>query len=224
MRLVKNVLFLLSFLLPWCVRRRVLVCALGYAIDPTARIGLSWIRPRRLVMGRQARIGHLTVCKSIDLLEMGESSIIGNGNWITGWPRDGGAHYAHEPERSPRLTLGAHSAITCRHIVDCTDAITIGPFATVAGYRCQLLTHSIDLAKGLQASKPIVIQAYCFVGTNAVILGGSVLPDHSVLGAQALLNEAYQEPYVLYAGVPAVPRRKLSADLGYFTRQTGPVT
>ena len=55
------------------------------------------------------------------------------------------------------------------------------------------MTHSIDLAAGRQASAPVVIGEYGFVGTNCVLLGGSVLPERCVLGAKSLLNKAWTE-------------------------------
>jgi acetyltransferase-like isoleucine patch superfamily enzyme len=119
------------------------------------------------------------------------------------------------------LTLGAHAAVTKSHHLDCTDRIDIGAFTTLAGYRSQLLTHSIDLAHNRQDAAPIVIGEYCFVGTAVVVLGGARLPARSVLGAKALLNHAHVEPGWLYAGVPARPVQALPEDAAYFRRTTG---
>src|SRR3712207_7972137 len=51
---------------------------------------------------------------------------------------------------------------------------TLFPYTTL--FRSQFLTHSIDLLENVQRSRPIKIGKFCFVGTNSVILGGSVLP------------------------------------------------
>jgi acetyltransferase-like isoleucine patch superfamily enzyme len=120
-----------------------------------------------------------------------------------------------------KLVIGKHSAITSRHIIDCTNFIRIGEFSTIAGYRSQLLTHSIEIDKNRQWSKPIEIGDYSFVGTNTVILGGSSLPSFSVLGANSLLNKDFKDRYSLLAGVPAVPRRSLPSTYGYFKRKKG---
>jgi acetyltransferase-like isoleucine patch superfamily enzyme len=72
-----------------------------------------------------------------------------------------------------------------------------------------------------QSSAPVTIGDYAFVGTDCVLLGGSSLPDHSVLGAKSLLNKQYSEPFWLYAGNPARPVNRLSEDMGYFRRQVG---
>jgi acetyltransferase-like isoleucine patch superfamily enzyme len=99
--------------------------------------------------------------------------------------------------------------------------VSIGAFTTVAGYRSQLLSHSIDLQQNRQHSEPITIGAHCFVGTACVILGGSVLPDHSVLGALSLLNKPHTEPWSLYAGHPARWMKAIDSQAAYFNRSQG---
>ena len=193
----------------------------GFNIHPTARIGFAWIFPERLIMEANSSIGHLTLCKNIALLHLGESVIIGRGNWITGFPLGPSPHFASETERRPELIVGAHSAITHRHLIDCTNRITIGKFTTFAGFQSQMLTHTIDLQVNRQTSAPISIGDYCFIGTNSVLLGGSAVPDYSVVGAKSLVNKAFTETHQLYGGVPARALQALPADYAYFTRTTG---
>lgn len=221
---------LFSVLLPWSVRRDFLQKQFGYTIDPTARIGLAWIFPDRLIMEAHTSIGHLTVCKSISLLHLREYALIGRGNWITGFPlprRQSAVatapspHFASEKERRPELIVGEHSAITHRHLIDCTNTITIGKFTTIAGFQSQMLTHRIDLELNRQVSAPVRVGDYCFLGTNCVLLGGSVLPDYCVLGAKSLLNKAFSETHQLYGGVPARQLQPLPHDYAYFHRTTG---
>lgn len=212
---------LIACLLPWPLRRRWLERAFGYRIDPTARIGLAWIFPEALEMGPHSSIGHLTVAKGLALLRLGAHASIGRGCWITGFPVGGERHFRHLPERRPELLVGDHSAITNRHLIDCTASVSLGEFSTFAGFSSQILTHSIDLAANRQSAAPVRIGRYCFVGTNSVLLGGSVLPDYCVLGAKSLLHRAQTETHTLYAGTPAVAVKSLPADLAYFQRQVG---
>jgi acetyltransferase-like isoleucine patch superfamily enzyme len=210
-----------TLLLPWRLRRWVLVHGFGYYIHPTARIGFSWIFPRHLSMGEDARIGHLTVAINLDRMVLGSSATISRGNWITGFPRDGGRHFAHRTDRDPALVMGDHSAITKHHHLDCTDRIEIGAFSTIAGYGSQLLTHSIDLELNRQDAAPIRVGEHCFVGTDVVILGGARLPDRSVLSAKAVLDKAYEHPGWIYVGAPARPMLPVADDAAYFRRTTG---
>jgi UDP-3-O-[3-hydroxymyristoyl] glucosamine N-acyltransferase len=172
-------------------------------------------------MDEDSRIDHLTVCKNIDLLHLKAHASIGRGNWITGFPLGPSRHFADEKDRRPQLIVGEHSAVTHRHLIDCTNSVTIGKFTTVAGFQSQIVTHSIDIEKNCQTSASVRIGDYCFVGTNCVLLGGSALPDFCVLGAKSLLNKSFTESHQLYGGVPARPIQKLSPDCKYFRRTEG---
>jgi acetyltransferase-like isoleucine patch superfamily enzyme len=218
---VKRILMLLSFALPWEMRRSFLEKQFGYQIHASCRIGFSWIFPTRLIMEEGSQIGTLTVCKNIALLHVKAHASIGNGNWITGFPLGPSPHFAHEQDRQPQLIVGEHAAITHRHLIDCTNSVVIGKFTTMAGFQSQILTHSIDLEKNRQSSGPVRIGDYCFVGTNCVLLAGSALPDFCVLGAKSLLNKAFSESHQLYGGVPARAIEKVSPDFEYFRRTKG---
>ena len=208
--------------LPWLLKRPLMQWLFGYQLAPSAGIGLAWVYPRHLRMEADSRIGHFTVAVNLDLLELGEQATIGRSNWITGFPTGTTSrHFAHQPGRRAELQLGAHAAITKHHHIDRTHRVSIGPFTTIAAYRSQFLSHAIDLQRNRQHSEPISIGAYCFVGTNCVILGGSVLPDHCALGALSLLNKAHSDPWGLYAGQPARRLKAIDVDAAYFTRQTG---
>jgi acetyltransferase-like isoleucine patch superfamily enzyme len=218
---VKKFLLFLSFFLPWELRRSLFEKQLGYKIHASCKIGFAWILPSHLIMEEGSRIDHLTVCKNIDLLHLKAHASIGRGNWITGFPLGPSPHFAEEKDRRPELIVGEHSAITHRHLIDCTNSVVVGKFTTVAGFQSQIITHSIDIEKSRQTSAPVRIGDYCFIGTNSVLLGGSAVPDFCVLGAKSLLNKSFTETYQLYGGVPARPIQKLSADSKYFQRTEG---
>jgi len=216
------ILKLLTFLLPWKLRRLALNSWFGFNIHPSAKIGMAWVFPKKLIMDANTRIDHFTVAINLELIDMKSNAKIGRGNWITGFPLNSkSVHFSHQSDRKPILILGQSSAITKNHHIDCTNAIHVGAFSTIAGYQSQLLTHSIDVNENRQDSAPIFIGDYTFVGTNTVILGGSALPAHSVLGAKSLLNKAFSEEWMLYAGVPAKPVQPISKNAKYFTRSHG---
>lgn len=199
---VARLLYCFTILAPWGLRRRLLQFLYDYKIAPTARIGLSWIRPEQLIMGEHSQIGNFTTCTGLSLLELKDSARIGNRNKIFG-PRLGTTtDYAHR-ERLPALIVGTSSAITHEHIFDCTDTISIGQNTTIAGHRSQFLSHSVDLRASRQDCEPITIGHSCFIGTSAIILKGATLPDRSVLGAGSVLNKTHDNQPGLYWGVPA---------------------
>lgn len=222
MNMLKTFSLLLTVVIPWRIRRRVLEKFLGYKIHPTARIGLAWVFPGELEMGENSRIDHFTVAIHLEKLSLGKNSRIGRSNWITGFPRSSATgHFGHQPDRTPQLSVGDHSAITRGHHLDCTHSLNIGSFTTIAGYSSQFLTHSIDLINNRQDSAPIKIGDYCFVGTNVVVLGGSCLPSHSVLGAKSLLQKSFETEWCLYAGIPAAMKSEIPSDAAYFSRTSG---
>lgn len=213
---------ILLLFFPWSLRRKILIRKFGYKIHPTAHIGLSYIYPKYLEMGAGASIEHFNVAIHLDKIIIGENSSIVRSNWITGFPTGTDSNFfSHDKQRRSELIMGRESAITKNHHIDCTNYIHIGDYVTIAGYNSQFLTHSIDIYKSRQDSHPIKIGDYCFVSTGVRVLGGAVLPSFSVLGAGAVLNKAFDKEWMLYAGVPAVPKKGIPQDAKYFSREEG---
>lgn len=220
---MRKLLSLLILFLPWKIRRFIYRKYFKYQINDKSYIGFSWLYPESLILGESAKIGHLTYCKNISLLKIGNYSILGSLNWITGFPliNNYTGHFSEEKNRIPELVLGEHSAITSRHFIDCTNSITIGSYSTVAGIRSQILTHSLDIYNSIQTSSSIKIGCYCFIGTNTTILKDTIIPDYSVFGAMSLVNKKYSEEYSLYGGVPAVKIKDIPENAKYFSRISG---
>lgn len=218
---MKFVIKLISPLLPWPLKRMVLQLVFGYKIEPSAYIGLSWIYPEKLQMANGARIDHFNVAIHLDHITLKENARIGRNNWITGMSTKSKKHFTHQTERNAAFILGKESAITKNHHIDCTNLVSIGDFSIVGGYQSQFLTHSIDFINNRQHSNPIIIGNYCFIGTRSILIGGSVLPDNSILGANSLLNKRCEEPFMLYAGSPAIGVKSIPKDAKYFSRTEG---
>ncbi len=208
---------------PWRLRRLILQTMCGFVIHKTAFISrFALVSSSRLEMGPNSRIGPFTVCKGSELLRLDECGFIGPLNWITAFPLGTRSpHFELDPERKPHLIIERHAAITSRHLIDCTDEVKIGAFTTFAGFRSQILTHSIDLNQSRQRCKPVHIGHHCFVGTSCVLLGGSSLPNCSVLGAHSLLASRHETPGYLYGGVPAERIKPIEPEAKYFSRATG---
>lgn len=217
-----RVIFQLLILpLPWVVRRWLLQLVPGFRIAASARIGWSLIGARELSLGERARIGHLTVVKGLNRLVMGSNARLGNLNWVTAVPSTASAFFRHLPDRDPSLQIDEHAAITHRHLIDCSGSVTIGAFATFAGWRSQIISHSFDFRMARQDAQAVRVGRYGFVGSGCVLLKGSVLPDRCILGAGSVLETTDGEPLGLYRGNPAERVGELPEDLQYFHRNTG---
>ncbi|MCB5425829.1 acyltransferase [Altererythrobacter sp. CC-YST694] len=207
--------------LPWALRRRLLVKVFGFDIHPTARIGKSVLLPRKLRMAEHSRIGSLTFGHGMEEIRLDAHAILGSMNWISGFPLGGARYFRDFPDRHPMLHLEEHATIVNRNLIDCTDRVTVGRFALVAGNRNQILTHGIDMRTSNQSSAPVRIGAYSMVGTGSILLKGSALPDYCALGAGSTLHKNHSQTHMLYSGVPAEPVRALDPGLSFFSRTQG---
>lgn len=219
---MKNILSFLVIFLPWRLKRFFLINVWKYEIHPNAHIGLSYIYPKHLIMEEGSYIGHFNIGIHLSKIVLRKSNSISRNNWITGYPigKDS-KHFSHDTKRRCELIIGQESAITKNHHLDCTNYIHIGNFVTIAGYYSQFPTHSIDIYKSRQDSHPITIGNYCFISTGVKILGGSLLPAYSVLGAGAVLNKSYTEEWKIYGGIPAKPIKDIPKTAKYFSREKG---
>lgn len=204
--------------LPWFLKRRLLVLLFGYKIHPTATIGLSFFYPDNLEMEAYTRVGHFNVAINLNLIVMKEKSSITRSNWITGYPIKQNKYFSDKVDRKPVLICGKDSAITKNHMIDCTDAVTIGDYTSIAGYGTQILTHSTSLRTNRQDCSPITIGSNCFIGTRSILLPGTSLPKQSVLGAGSVLTKSFVDSFSLYAGTPAVFVKKMDSSYAFFHR------
>ncbi|MDE3741483.1 acyltransferase [Maribacter polysaccharolyticus] len=218
---MKKILALLIVFLPWKIKRFLLIRIWKYEIDPSARIGLAYVYPKKLKMAEGSKIAHFNIAIHLDSIILGKNASINRSNWITGFPINSKSeHFQHQKDRESELVLKEEASITKKHHIDCTNKIIIGKYTIVAGYCTQMLTHSVNIKKNIQDSYPITIGDYCFIGTNCVILGGASLPSYSVLGAKSMLNKKFTEDYHLYGGNPAGLIQPIGEDAKYFHRKS----
>lgn len=220
-RKLRIFLNIIIIFLPWKIRRKILNSFYKYKISATAKIGFSYVYPQYLEMHDGAKIEHLNIAIHLDKLIIKKNSIISRGNWITGFPTNDKTSFSHDKDRRCELIIGEESAITKNHHIDCTNYIHIGHHTTIAGYNSQFLTHSINIYESRQDSFPIIIGDYCFISTSVIILGGSKIPNYSVLAAGAVCNKPHDKEWTIYAGIPAIPVKQINETAKYFRRKSG---
>lgn len=204
-------------LLPSRLHRLGGTLLLGWKVHPTAHLGHSIIAARRVTIGAGATIGSGNVIKGIDELTMGDGSIISYLNWISGPPVSSGA-FRYSPKRHPALVMGRGVAIGGRNIIDCSDTVTFGEFATMGGYRSVILTHSADLIRNRMRCAPVTIGERSAVLSNVLILTGTSVAPRSIVSAGSVVNTPLTKEFTFYRGNPAEAVRQLPEDLGYFVR------
>lgn len=194
----------------------------GYRIARDAIIGHAYIQVSEAMIGQGARIGTLTVIRNLEHLVLKDGARIGTFNWVFGM-LPSTTYFVDEPERFSALILETEASLTSRHIIDATNTVTIGEFATVAGFRSQILTHGIDVASNRQRSAKIVIGENSMIGTGAIILKGSRIPSRSIVAAGSTFRGDGGEPGGLWSGVPAQRVGEMDINSQYFHRRNGHV-
>lgn len=112
--------------------------------------------------------------------------------WILGTPNIG-----------EKTWIGAFTLIDSLH-----DTLTIGRGCNISS-GAQILTHNTIKRCISEQSyphidhAPTIIEDFCFIGTHATILMGSVIGHHSVIGAGCVVAEhTIIPPYSIVTGVP----------------------
>jgi acetyltransferase-like isoleucine patch superfamily enzyme len=203
--------------LPSRLKRHVGRLLLGWDIDPTAYIGRSVILVRHLSMGPGSSIGPLNVIRHLDELRLGEGASIATRNWITGWPMSSEA-YTHSPNRRPSLIMGKYAMITVAHDIDCSDRVELGDYASLAGYRCTILTHSLNLVLDRFVTGPVELGSRSAVMSGCTLLSGTRVPNRSIVSADSVVTTPLTQELTLYRGNPAEAIRSLPESLRFFHR------
>jgi acetyltransferase-like isoleucine patch superfamily enzyme len=203
--------------LPSSLKRRIGRAAFGWEIHPSAYIGPSLILVSKLRMGPGTSIGPLNVIRGLEELRLEENATIAGRNWIAGF-RLGSPVFEHSPNRYPALILGRHAEITVGHEIDCADRVELAEYAVIAGFHTTVLTHSLDLVRDRQVSRPVEIGAHTAVMTDCVLLSGTGVPAYCIVSAGSVINTKLTEEYTFYSGNPAQAVRTLPPTLAYFRR------
>jgi acetyltransferase-like isoleucine patch superfamily enzyme len=193
---------------------------LGWQADKSVYVGHSIVAARTVVLGKGSAIGSLNMIKGLEELRLADNAAIGHLNWISAAPLGSGM-FPHSPKRHPALVMGEYAAVLIRHIVDCSDTVTLGDYATLGGYRSTVLTHSVNLVKNKQFTAPVTLHDRVAVMTNCVLMAGVSIAPRSIVSAGSVVNLPLTKELTFYRGNPAVAVRDLDASLGLF-RRVGP--
>lgn len=209
----------LMVVLPASLRRQVGRHVLGWDIDPTAYIGRSIIDVNRLSMGPGSSIGPRNVIRNLEELRLDEGASIATRNHIIGWPLTS-TLFPHSPNRDPSLIVGKHAMITVGHEIDCCDRVEIGDYSALAGFNSQILTHSLNLVRDRQETRPVVIGDRSAVMSACILQSGARVPPRSIVSAGSVITTKLGKELTFYRGNPAEAVRELPETLQYFLRGT----
>ena len=124
--------------------------------------------------------------------------------------------------------IGEDTWIGAFTLIDALGGLTIGRGCNIST-GAQILTHStvrrcLTERRYPQVDrKPTVVEDFVFVGTNEVILMGSRIGHHSIIGAGAVvLEDTTIPPYSLVAGVPARVIRQIEQQIDEWAQCDAP--
>lgn len=206
-------------LLPGAIKRPIYRRVFGFQIADDAQIGVSILDVDHLSLGAGARIGHgnlltrtrdvrlddgaeigqLNILRGGDAIELGKHATVMRLNVLNSIPDND-----CEGPTDPRLVLGDGATVVSGHRLDFTDRIKLGKNVIVAGRNSSLWTHN------RQATKPIEIGDFCYLGSEVRVAPGARLGDLSILGMGGVLSGEAPARTVL-GGVPAKPIRDITA-------------
>lgn len=149
--------------------------------------------PRRGVrMGREARIDPRVRFRGSGI-RLGDSVSMLRGTEILGPVTIGAETFLNRD-----VYVRAHTTIG--------ERVSIGPFTRIVSDTHEQGTP--ERRAGRPRFDPIVIGSGAWIGANVTILGGVTIGPGSVIAAGSVVTRDV-EPHAMYAGVPAVLKRRL---------------
>lgn len=217
-RLVRTAVHAALALAPRAVKLPVYRRLFGFRIDPSATIGVSVLDVDALELGPGARIGHgnlltrtrrvaldegaevdmLNVLRGGDEIRLGRYATVMRFNVLNSIPDND-----CETPTDPRLVLHDGAYVVSGHRLDFTDRISVGKNVILAGRNSSLWTHN------RQATRPITIGDFCYVGSEVRLAPGAELGDMAILGLGAVLS-GRADARTVHGGVPAKPIRPIT--------------
>lgn len=232
MRFVILATALFVSLLPSPIKILVYRWLYGYRIGNGVRIGFGTglTGLRRCRIGDHVRIGCFNCFFQIDELEIGDQTRIGCLNVFRGGRLIDIGDYVTilrlnvfnsipKPDivtpADPMLQLGTGVFITTGHWLDFTDRITIESHVVLGGRGSSLWTHN------RQRTRPILINAHCYLGSGVQLAPGVELPEFCIVALGAVLMGQFAPSHSLIVGNPAIVQRPLrDRDVFLVTRKT----
>jgi acetyltransferase-like isoleucine patch superfamily enzyme len=220
LRLLRTAAHAAVALLPNAVKLPIYRHAFGFKIGRGARIGLSLLDVDHLELGDGVKIGHGNLMVRTRAVHLESGAEIGYANILRGGDEIRLGRFATVlrfnvlnsiPDNDcsgptdPRLQLADGAYVVSGHRLDFTDRIRIGKNVIIAGRNSSLWTHN------RQATRPIEIGDFCYLGSEVRLAPGAALGDWSILGMGAVLSGA-AEARTVHGGVPARPIRAINDD------------
>ncbi len=102
------------------------------------------------------------------------------------------------------LEIGSHVGIADGVTLYSMATIKIGSYAVISqGAHLCAGSHDIHSANFQLVTRPIAVGDHAWVCAEAFLAPGAVVPEGAVVGARAVVSRPLEEPWAVYAGMPA---------------------
>ena len=95
----------------------------------------------------------------------------------------------------------AHNTVIIGSDITIEDNVIIGPNSVISGGNHKFRNGSFRFSDS--SLKKVTLKRGSWVGSNCTVVGGTVLPEGSILAAGAVLTKSFTEKMKIYGGVPA---------------------
>jgi putative colanic acid biosynthesis acetyltransferase WcaF len=125
-----------------------------------------------------------------------------------------GSAIIHYPEN---LEMAAYSGIGPRAVIDCTDRVRLGPFASISqDTHVSTVTLSVEDAGMRAVTAPITIEEHAWIAADCFIGPGVTVGAGAVLGAGGVTFDDLKA-HMIYIGNPAYCLRPRAIHSNKFT-------
>jgi acetyltransferase-like isoleucine patch superfamily enzyme len=146
--------------------------------------------------GGRANHSHITELHvEGDLIFQGRA-LIGTGNIITCY-------------RGAKIIFGKDFEMTVQSSIYCYRQISFGAHVCIT-HQCQFADSETHFLRNIETQdvacniKEIQIASHCWIGNRTSVYKGTVLPEHTTVASNSLLNKAYRLPSgSVIGGMPA---------------------
>lgn len=213
--MLKRMMVAVVGLAPSSKVKLALLRLLGWRIGQGTSVGPGlYLRLTSVTLGSDVRIGPFNVIRDMAEVTIEARGRIGQWNWISA------AAPLVEARGGGFLRIGADSAVTSRHYMDCSGGVAIGHHTTVAGVRSTFITHGIAWKTAQQTSGGIIIGNYCIVSSNVAVAPGTTIDHRVVVGMGSVVSNNVGPGGSLYVGGRATAV-KSGLEGAYFRRERG---
>lgn len=127
------------------------------------------------------------------------------GKMIINGPYSIGRGCRFDIAENATLIIGNGGFINANSIISISSGLKIGNDCSIS-WGCQFIDsdfHIINYERKIERSNEILIDNHVWIGCNACLLKGTVIPDNCVIAANSVVSGIFKEKSVLIGGNPA---------------------